>query len=275
MRFAAMHTHGESIAEALAVRVELARELLAVHSGPVTAECARELRDRDVGAALDDGVRHGQPGVRDRRGDAWPAPIVDVRPGGNAGGRERPIGREADAIRDRRARTDRPRGPGAVAGLHDEATARVGHEERRVVRLVTIRLAGTALSELFDHRRQDVEGLVGRACSFETEPDDIHSQEGGRVVARSIDRPDLLVAYRDAVLVDAVFGAPQPRRLRAEERVRAVVRDREVLRVQRCGVCRPARVPPDDLGLVRVPVGVLGEQHSGVGADAQRVAHSA
>ena len=65
-------------------------------------------------------------------------------------------------------------------------------------------------------------------------------------IARVVDRPDPLVADRDAVLVHAVLEAPQPGGVRADERGRARVGDPEVLRVEHAArrSRRRARAPP-------------------------------
>ena len=98
------------------------------------------------------------------------------------------------------------------------------------------------------------------------------SSAGGSV--RVVDGPDLLVPDRDAVLVDAVLGAPQPRGVRADERDGARIRDPEVLRVDE-SAGRPGGVGEERLGLGGRPVGVLREHHAGARTKAQRVAHGA
>ena len=110
-----------------------------------------------VGPRATHGARHGQPVIRDRRGEPRRPPRVEVVPASTSGDATVQSVREADAIRDRRAVADRARGPRAVARLDDPAAVRVGDEERREVRLVVVRLAAAALAvgveRVGDHRR--------------------------------------------------------------------------------------------------------------------------
>ena len=84
---------------------------------------------------------------------------------------------------------------------------------------------------------------------------------------------DTLVPDGDAVLVDAVLGAPEPGRAGEERRVRAGVADGEVLRAQRATGRGAAAEGPGDLDLAGRAVRVLGEHHAAPARGAQRVAH--
>ena len=70
-------------------------------------------------------------------------------------------------------------------------------------------------------------------AALEAEAHEVHAEQRGRRGFGSSTVQMLLVADRDAVLVDAVLDAPQPRRPRADERVRAGVVELEVLRAER------------------------------------------
>ena len=87
-------------------------------------------------------------------------------------------------------------------------------------------LAAAALAVLVERGGDHGERVVGVAAPFEAEAHEVHAEQAGGLGVRVVDGPDLLVADRDAVLVDAVLDAPQPRRVRADERVRARVGDR-------------------------------------------------
>ena len=119
----------------------------------------------------------------------------------------------------------------------------------------------------------DRERVVGGARLLEPEPDEIHPQQPDGLRARIVDRPDALVADRDAVLVDAVLDAPQPRGVRPDQRGRARIGNAEVLRVER--VARgPRAVRDEHLRLAGRAVGILREHHARAGAQAERVAGS-
>src|SRR5262249_14701907 len=113
---------------------------------------------------------------------------------------------------------------------------------------------------------------VGIAAAFEAQAYEIHAEQAGGLSMRVVDGPDLLVADRDAVLVASVLGAPEPRRMRTDERRRAGIVDAEVLRVER-SARRAGTVGEQHLHFARRPVGVLREHHAPARAKAQGVAH--
>ena len=123
-----------------------------------------------------------------------------------------------------------------------------------------VAFATAALSVLGERRGHRIERIVGRRAALEPEPDQIHTDEPGGLDAGIVDRPDALVADRHAVLVDAVLEAPEPRGVRADERVRAGVGNPEVLRVE-SGPAESRLVGQHHLRFVGRAVGVLGEDH--------------
>ena len=118
----------------------------------------------------------------------------------------------AHTIRNRGTVGDRTRHPRAVARLDDPAAARIGEEERREVRLVVCGSPDPPCPY-----RSTSPAVNSRASSAvrarsSTSAHDVHPEECRRQVAGRLDRPDLLVADRDTVLVDAVLASPQPGR---------------------------------------------------------------
>ena len=202
------------------------------------------------------------------------APVVEVGAGLDVGRRQRPVGRERDAIRDRRTVADRARRPRARAGLEHPAAARVGDQERREVRLVVVVLAAAALAVLGERARSSRRARR-RRCAPRSRPSRTRSMPRSPAVwrRRIVDRPDPLVADRDAVLVDAVLDAPEPRRVRADERVRAGVGDPEVLRVERAARLARARCASTTCASPGGRSEFFANTMPGVRAQAQRVAH--
>jgi hypothetical protein len=123
--------------------------------------------------------------------------------------------------------------------------------------------------EQLDHH---VDGRRRGRRPLEAEADEVHPDQAGRGGEGVVGRPHPLVADGDAVLVDAVLQAPQPRGPGADEGVGAAVGQLQVLRPER-SARRSAGVPLDDLGLGDRTVGALGEERP-VGPDeAEGVAH--
>ena len=191
--------------------------------------------------------------VGDRGRGLRVAPVLEVAPGRDVGRRARPVGAERDAVRDRRA------------GRRPAARPRCGRSSRRSSRRAASAIrndekygSSWSCSPLppWPWVSRSV-GHAGRAPRRRCAPARARAGRGpcrGARAARPcaiVDRPDLLVADRDAVLVDAVLDAPQPRRAGSR-----AARARRRPAASRYCVCS---VPPagaavealDDLRLVR------------------------
>ena len=180
------------------------------------------------------------------------------------------IGFDAERVGDCRNAVDAFGGPILPCSLEDPSTRRIGNDERAVVaeRAMSVRHRA-ALGEALGELDELLEGVVGRSAGRERNALEVHPGVPGFGNGQA--REHRFVSDRDAVLVDAHFTAPHPRRpAQQEPRIARWVRQ-AVRRGARSGTV----VTFEKLGLRRFPIAVLGKPNRpDFGHDDHRVTHA-
>ncbi len=237
---------------------------------PVVAQHADGRRDVNAPAGV--GQRVGGPALA--RGGVGEAGVEEVRPilhphALQACGCALDV-LEGEPVADRRRVVDPLRRPVPAHRLHDPGLGPIADDVAVVVdELVGVaRLPALPVSD--QQRGDDVHGLLGGDSPFQGQPQRIHAEQTGPSLALGLGE-HRLVADGHAVLVDAHLGAPDPVQLGQQHRMGALhLGDLDVRRPDHVAGVFGRGDEHQLVGLVGLPVAVLGQDHRPVSGGARQ-----